>query len=100
MFIDSNAFSIETPHTSLDIFERPQLLINFDGSFEQKLGSLYLQMDQRWSFKSRETGPTLSIYKTFICQMKIVKADNTISNSLTGVAIQQDTLHSLFSDAL
>ena len=30
MLISSNALPIETSHTSLDIFERPQLLVNFD----------------------------------------------------------------------
>ena len=41
MLINSKALPMETSHTSLDIFERSQLLVNFDGSFEQKIGPLY-----------------------------------------------------------
>ena len=41
MLINCNALPIETSHTSLDIFERPRLLVNFDGSFEQKIGPMY-----------------------------------------------------------
>ena len=42
-------------------------------------------MDQRWSSKSKETGSTLSINKTFIC----LKADNTNINYVTREASQQ-----------
>ena len=71
MLINSNALPIETSHTSLDIFERPQLLATLTGHLNRKLARCMLQMDQRWSLKSRETGPTLSIYKTFIWKSSV-----------------------------
>ena len=71
MLINSSALPIETSHTSPDIFERPQLLVNFDGSFEQKIGPLYAANGPHWILKSRETGPTLSVYKTFIWKSSV-----------------------------
>ena len=71
MLNHSNALPIETSQTSLDIFERPQLVVNCDVSFEQEIGRCMLQMDQCWSLKSMETGPTLSIYKTLIWKSRV-----------------------------
>ena len=65
MLSNSNALPIETSHTSLVIFEKLQLLVNMTGLLSRKLVRCMLQMNQRWNLKSRETVPTLSIYKTF-----------------------------------
>ena len=42
MLINGIALSIETSHTLVDSFERPQLLVNFDGSFEQKIVPMFV----------------------------------------------------------
>ena len=107
MLINSNALPIETSHTSLDIFERPQLLVNFDGSFEQKIGPLYAPNGPTLEFEVKGDRTNFidlqNIYLEVKC--KIVKTDNTNLNYVTGDATQQDTpvfvnntLHSLFSD--
>ena len=107
MLINSNALPIETSHTSLDIFERPQLLVNFDGSFEQKIGPLYAPNGPTLEFEVKGDRTNIidlqNIYLEVKC--KIVKTDNTNLNYVTGDATQQDTpvfvnntLHSLFSD--
>ena len=106
MLINSDPLPIETSHTSLDIFDRPQLLVNFDGTFEQKLARCMVQMDQRWSLKSKGTGPFIDLQNIYLeVKCKIVKADNTNLGYLTGDATQQDTpvfvnntLHSFYSD--
>ena len=56
MLNNINALPIETSHSSLDFFQRPQQHVIFDRSFEQKIGPLYgsLQMDPRWSLKSEK----------------------------------------------
>ena len=107
MLINSNALPIETSHTSLDIFERPQLLVNFDGSFEQKIGPLYSPNGPTLEFEIKGDWTNFidiqNIYLEVKC--KIVKADNNNLIYVTGDATQQDTpvfvnntLHSLFSD--
>ena len=107
MLINSNALPIETSHTSLDIFERPLLLVNFDGSFEQKIGPLYAPNGPTLEFEVKGDRTNFidlqNIYLEVKC--KIVKTDNTNLNYVTGDATQQDTpvfvnntLHSLFSD--
>ena len=79
MLINSNALPIETSHTSLDIFERPQLLVNFDGSFEQKIGPLYAPNGPTLEFEVKGDRTNFidlqNIYLEVKC--KIVKADNT-----------------------
>ena len=89
--INSNALPTETAHTSLDLFERPQPLVNFDGSFEQKIGPLYAPKGPTLEFEvmGDRTNFTDSqnIYLEVKC--KIVKADNT--NLTYGDATQQDT---------
>ena len=37
----ANLFPSEATHSSLDLFEKPSLLVTFDGSFCQKLGPVY-----------------------------------------------------------
>ena len=107
MLFNSNALPIETSHTSLDIFEGPQLLVNFDGSFEQKIGPLYAPNGPTLVFEVKGDRTIFidiqNIYLEVKC--KIVKTDNTNLIYVTGDATQQDTpvfvnntLHSLFSD--
>ena len=37
----ANLLPSEAVHSSLDLFEKPSLLVTFDGSFCQKLGPVY-----------------------------------------------------------
>ena len=37
----ANLLPSEATHSSLDLFEKPSLLVTFDGSFCQKLGPVY-----------------------------------------------------------
>ena len=77
MLINSNALPIETSHTSLDIFERPQLRVNFDGSFEQKIGPLYAPNGPTLEFEVKGDRANFidlqNIYLEVKC--KIVKTD-------------------------
>ena len=108
MLINSNASPIETSHTSLDIFERPQLLLNFDGSFEQKNGPLYAPNGPTMEFEIKgDQTSFIGLQNIYLeVQCKIVNADNTNLNYVTGEATQQEdtpvfgnnTLHSLFSN--
>ena len=36
-----NMLPTEATHSYLDLFEKPALLVTFDGSFRQKLGPIY-----------------------------------------------------------
>ena len=109
MLINSNALPIGTSHTSLDIFERPQLLVNFDRSFKQKIGPQYNPNGPTLEFEVKGDRTNFidlqNIYLEVKC--KIVNAVNTILNYVTGDATQQDTpvfvnktLHSLFTDCI
>ena len=93
MLINSNALPIETSHTSPDIFEKPQLLVNFDGSFEQKIGPLYAANGPTLDFEVKGDRANFiglqNIYLEVKC--KNVKTDNTNLNYVTGDANQQDT---------
>ena len=79
MLINSNASPIESSHTSLDIFERPQLLVNFDGSFEQKIGPLYASNGPTLEFEVKGDRTNFidiqNIYMEVKC--KIVKEQTT-----------------------
>ena len=44
----ANLLPLEATHSSLDLFEKPPLLVTFDSAFEQKIGPSY-----------SPTGPTL-----------------------------------------
>ena len=103
MLINGNSLPFETSHTSLYLLERPQLLLNFDGSFEQKIGPLYAP-----------NGPWLeigdwtilidiqNIYMDVTC--KIAKKQHQFKlrdwrrNSVRHTSFCQQTLQSLLSD--
>ena len=106
MLINTNALAIETSHTSLNIFERPQLSGKFDESFEQKIGPLYAPNGQTLEFEVTGDRTNFIDIQNIYLEVKctIVKADNTSLNYVTGDATQQDTpvlvnntLHSILS---
>ena len=88
-------------------FKRPQLLSNFEGSFELKICTLYAPNGPLLEFEVKGDR-TNFVNLQNICldiECKIVKVDNTLLNHVTGDAKQQDTpvfvnnnLHSLLSD--
>ena len=72
--INNNALPIETSHTSLDFFERPQLLVNFDGSFEQKIGPLYAPNGPTLEFEVKGDGTNfIDLQNNYLDQKKIGK---------------------------
>ena len=94
------------PRTLQSIFLRSQLLVNFDGSFEQKNGPLYAANGP--TLEIEVTGDrtiSIDLQNTYLeVECKIVKSDSNL-NYVIADASQQDTpvfvnnpLHSLFSD--
>ena len=107
MLNNSNASPIETSHFLLSIFGRPQLLVNLDGSFEQKNGPLHAPKGPTLEFEVNGERTDFSDLQNNYFEIKWtnVKADNASSIYVTGDACQQDkplfvhnTLTSLFSD--
>ena len=47
----TNLLPTEASHTSLDLFEKPSLLVTLDGSFCQKLGPVYSPIDPMLEFE-------------------------------------------------
>ncbi len=103
----ANLLPLEATHSSLDLFEKPPLLVTFDSAFEQKIGPSY-----------SPTGPTLEFEvigdrNNFIDLQKIYleikcRIRNTNGTVLAYTAGQDDqsdlpvlvnnSLHSLFSE--
>ena len=98
---------IETSHSSLGFFERPELLVNFDGFFEQKIGPLFVPNGPTLEFEVKGDQTNFIDLQNIDLDVKcnIVKADKTTLNYVTGDATQQDTpvfvnntLQSIFAD--
>jgi len=47
----TNVLPNEATHSSLDLFERPSLLVAFDGAFEQRIGPVYSPNGPTLEFK-------------------------------------------------
>ena len=47
----TNIMPTEASHSSLDLFEKPSLLVTVDGSFCQKLGPVYSPIDSILEFE-------------------------------------------------
>ena len=102
-----NVLPVEASHSSLDLFERPPLLITFDTSFEQKVGPLYAPNGPTLEFEvvgDRTNFIDLqNIYLEVKCKilqsnnnnLRYNAADAALSDSPIFV---NNTLHSLFSD--
>ena len=102
-----NVLPVEASHSSLDLFERPPVLITFDTSFEQKVVPLYSPNGPTLEFEvvgDRTNFIDLqNIYLEVNC--KILQSDSNRLCFTTGDAAASDlpifvnnTLHSLFSD--
>ena len=87
-----NVLPVEASHSSLDIFERPPLLITFDSSFEQKIGPLYAPNGPTLEFEV--TGDRTNfidlqnIYLEVKC--KISKTDGSNLEYVAGTPAQQE----------
>ena len=98
---------VEANHSSLDLFEKPSLLVTSDTSFEQKVGSLYVPNGPTLEFEvvgDRTNFIDLqNIYLEVKC--RILQANgNNLRHDATDASLTDSpcfvnkTLHSLFSD--
>ena len=108
-----NMLPSEATHSSLDLFEKPPLLITFDDSFCQKIGPVYSPNGPMLEFEvTGDRNNFIDLQKIFLeIKCKIIqstgapleydgtsaatKADITKTNS---PYLANNTLHSLFSD--
>ena len=105
----TNLLPNEATHTSLDLFERPSLLVAFDGAFEQRIGPVYSPNGPTLEFKvvgDRNNFIKLqdifleiscSIHQHNGADLRYTDTDTSIENSDQPVFVN-NILHSLFSD--
>ena len=103
----TNLLPVEATHSSLDVFEKPSLLVTFDSSFEQKIGSAYSADGPTLEFEVvGDRNNFIDLQKIFLeIKFKVVQTDGTnLRYSATTAADSDDPtlvnniLHSLFSD--
>ena len=102
----ANLLPNEATHSSLDLFEKPALLVTFDGSFCQKLGPIY---SPDGPMLTGDRNNFIDLQKKFLeVKCKIVQssgADLKYDGATTADTAKTDApyfcnnvLHSLFSD--
>ena len=106
----ANLLQTEATHSSLDLFEKPSLLVTFDGSFCQKLGPLYGPNGPMLEFEvAGDRNNFIDLQKIFLeVKCKSVqsseanfKYDGTAAADVTKTDAPyfcNNVLHSLFSD--
>ena len=105
----ANLSPTEATHSSLDLFEKPSLLVTFDGSFCQKLGPVYSPNGPMLEFEvAGDRNNFIDLQKIFLVKCKIVqsseanlKYDGTAAADVTKTDAPyfcNNVLHSLFSD--
>ena len=106
----ANLLPSEATHSSLDLFEKPSLLVTFDGSFCQKLGPVYSPNGPMLEFEvAGDRNNFIDLQKIFLeVKCKIVqsieaslKYDGTAAADVTKTDAPyfcNNVLHSLFSD--
>ena len=106
----ANLLPNEATHSSLDLFEKPALLVTFDGSFCQKLGPVYSPDGPMLEFEvTGDRNNFIDLQKIFLeVKCKIVQssgADLKYDGAATADTAKTDApyfcnnvLHSLFSD--
>ena len=106
----ANLLPNEATHSSLDLFEKPALLVTFDGSFCQKLGLVYSPDGPMLEFEvTGDRNNFIDLQKNFLeVKCKIVQssgADLKYDGAATADTAKTDApyfcnnvLHSLFSD--
>ena len=97
----------EATHSSLDLFEKPSLLIAFENGFEQRVGPVYTSNGPTLEFKViGDRNNFINLEQIFLgVSCRINKAGGEATTWHATEADQQDTpvfvnntLHSLFSD--
>ena len=106
----ANLLPSEATHSSLDLFEKPSMLVTFDGSFCQKLGPIYSPNGPMLDFEvAGDRNNFINIQKNFLeVKCKIVQSSEAdLKNDATAAAditktdspyFCNNVLHSLFSD--
>lgn len=105
----TNVLPHEATHTSLDLFERPSLLVAFDGAFQQKIGPVYSPNGSTLEFKvsgdrnnfinlqDMRLEISCSIQQQNGNNLRYANAAQTVDNTDKPVFVN-NILHSLFSD--
>ena len=105
-----NMLPTEATHSSLDLFEKPALLVTFDGSFCQKVGPVYSPNGPMLEFEvAGDRNIFIDLQKIFLeIKCKIVQASEADLKYDAGAAADvtktdapyfcNNVLHSLFSD--
>ena len=100
----------EATHSSLDLFEKPALFLNFDGDFCQKVGPVYSPNGPMLKFEvAGGRNNFIDLQKLFLeIECKIVQGSETDLKYDAGAAADvtktnapyfcNNVLHSLFSD--
>ena len=97
----------EATHSSLDLFEKPPLLVTFDQSFERKTGPLYSPSGSSLEFEVvGDRNNFIDLQKIYLeVKCRIQNADGTDLRYTAGDATATDAayfvnnvLHSLFAD--
>ena len=97
----------EATHSSLDLFEKPPLLVTFDQSFEQKTGPLYSPTGSLLEFEIvGDRNNFIDLQKIYLeIKFRVVQNNGNDLRFTTGDANNSDTphlvnnaLHSLFTD--
>ena len=106
----ANLLPSEATHSSLDLFEKPSLLVTFDGSFCQKLGPVYSPNGPMLEFEvAGDRNNFIDLQKIFLeVKCKIVQLSEADLRYDAGAATDvtktdapyfcNNVLHSLFSD--
>ena len=102
-----NNLPVEANHSSLDLFEKPSLLVTFDTSFEQKVGPLYAPNGPTLEFEVVADRTNFTDLQNIYLEVKcrILQANgNNLRYDATDASLNDspcfvnNTLHSLFSD--
>ena len=105
-----NMLPTEATHSSLDLFEKPALLVIYDGSFCQKVGPVYSPNGTMLEFQvAGHRNNFIDLQKIFLeIKCKIVQASEADLKSDAGAAADvtktdapyycNNVVHSLFSD--
>ena len=105
-----NMLPTEATHSSFDLFEKPALLVTFDGSFCQKVGPVYSPNGPMLEFEvAGDRNNFIDLQKIFlVIKWKIVQASEADLKYDAGAAADvtktdapyycNNVLHSLFSD--
>ena len=105
-----NMLPTEATHSSLDLFEKPALLVTFDGSFCQKVGPVYSPNGPMLEFEvAGDRNNFIDLQKIFLeIKCKIVQGSEGDLKYDAGAAADvtktdapyfcNNVLHSLFSD--